>query len=251
MDTVRLERIGEVAILRVDKGRGNAIDEALVDDLCEACERIEADDSTRGVLLASAHPKLFCPGLDLVGLFDRDRAGMERFMKAFARAVWRLYGLRKPLVAAVAGGCVLALAADWRILRRGGVAIGLNEIRVGVPLPWSVAILLRAEVRPEHVAEVALLGRNVSDEAALEIGLVHELGPADGFEEACLARLREFAEKDPAAFAATKRYLRTEALEHMKAREDALIGEFLDSWFSPPTRERIRATIESLGRPRA
>ena len=81
MSTVRLERKGEVAVLRLDKGRGNAVDEELVEDLSEACERIEADDSVRGVLLASAHPKLFCPGLDLVGLFDRDRAGMERFMK--------------------------------------------------------------------------------------------------------------------------------------------------------------------------
>jgi len=261
MSTIRIERHdfeagASLAVLRLDKGRGNAIDETLVDELIEACARIEADSSVRGVLIASAHPKLFCPGLDLVSLWDYDRPAMERFMLKFARAVWALYGLRKPLVAAlgghaVAGGCVLALTADRRMLRRGGVNIGLNEIRVGVPLPWSVAVLLRASLRPERVLEAALLGRNYADEEALAAGLVHELAPTEGFEAVCLARLRELAEKDPAAFATTKGYLRAEALASMKAREEELIGDFVNEWFSGGTRARIRATIDSLGKPKS
>src|SRR6185369_9186649 len=105
------------------------------------------------VLLASAHPKLFSPGLDLVSLYEYDRPAMESFLGKFAATIWSLYDLRKPVVAAiaghaVAGGCVLALTADYRVLRRGGVQIGLNEVKVGVPLPWSVALLLRASVPP-------------------------------------------------------------------------------------------------------
>jgi enoyl-CoA hydratase len=259
MNTIQIETRdlpgGALAVLRLDKGRGNAVDEPLVDDLIEACGRLDADPSVRGVLLASAHPRLFCPGLDLVGLWDYDRPSMERFMLKFARAVWALYGLRKPLVAAlgghaVAGGCVLALTADWRILRRGGVNIGLNEIRVGVPLPWSVAVLLRASLRPERVCEAALLGRNYADEAALAVGFVHELAPGERFEEACLARLRELADKDPAAFATTKGYLRAEALASMKAHEEGLIGDFVTEWFSDATRARVRATIDALGKPK-
>ena len=147
MSAIRLETKGPLVTLRLDKPRGNAIDEPLVKELVEVCRQGGADDAVRGVLLASAHPKLFCPGLDLVTLLDYDRAAMGRFLGLFAEALWSLYGLRKPVVAAlsghaVAGGCILALTADFRVLRRGGVQIGLNEVKVGVPLPWSVAVFM-------------------------------------------------------------------------------------------------------------
>jgi hypothetical protein len=145
METLRIERSGPLAVLRMDKPRANAIDEAFVRDLLEACALLDADPEIRGVLLASAHPKLFCPGLDLVSLVALDRPAMDRFMAAFSDAMLALFALSKPVVAAVsghavAGGCILALTADTRLLKRGA-QIGLNEVKVGVPLPWSVAIL--------------------------------------------------------------------------------------------------------------
>lgn len=129
--------------------------------------------------------------------------------------------------------------------------IGLNEVKVGVPLPWSVATLLRASVRPERVSEVALLGRNFADEEAIAAGIVNELAATDGFEAACLERLQEFAEKDPVAIMTTKAYLRAGAIAEMTGRERSLMNEWLDSWFSEPTRVRIKATVASLGRPKS
>lgn len=243
-------------MLRLDKARGNAIDEALVDALREATRTLGADPSVRGVLLASAHPKLFCPGLDLVGILEYDRAAMERFMLRFAEAVWALYGLPKPVVAAVgghavAGGCILALTADYRVLRRGGAQMGLNEVRIGVPLPWSVSVLLRTTLPSSSLAQVALLGRNFADEEARAVGLADELAGAEGFEERCLERLHEYAEKDPQAFGTTKSYLRADALQAMAAHEQERLSEFLDGWFSEPTRLRMRGMVEELTRPKA
>lgn len=252
MGGVRIEKRDNLAVLRLDKVRGNAIDEPLAEDLIRACRELRADPSVRGVLLASAHPKLFCPGLDLVTLFAYDRPAMERFVAKFAEATLALFTLPKPMVAAiaghaVAGGCVLALTADHRMLRRGS-QIGLNEVRVGIPLPWSVAILLKSAVPAGALSRVALLGQNFGDEEALAIGLVHEIGDADGFEEACLTRLAEFAEKEPAAVATTKAYLRDEAAREMQAQEARRTSEFLDAWFAPAGRERIRQTVEALGK---
>jgi enoyl-CoA hydratase len=163
-----------------------------------------------------------------------------------------LFALRRPLLAAVsghavAGGCVLALTADHRVLRRGA-QIGLNEVRVGLPLPWSVAILLKASVPPAALSRVALLGQNFKDEEAVALGLAHEVLEADHFEEACVARLAEFADRDPAAVGTTKGYLRDAALREMRAQEAARQGEFLDAWFSPAGRGKIRETIEALAR---
>jgi Delta3-Delta2-enoyl-CoA isomerase len=252
---IRLETRGPLAVVRLDKPRGNAIDPPLVEALRDAARTLGADPEVRGVLLASAHPKVFCPGLDLVGLIEFDRPAMERFMLGFAEAVWALYGLPKPVVAAVgghavAGGCILALTADYRILKRGGAQMGLNEVRIGVPLPWSVSVLLRTAVPPSSLAQVALLGRNFADEDARAVGLADELADGDGFEERCLERLREYADKDALAFGTTKTYLRADALRSMRAHEQEHISEFLDGWFSEPTRRRLREMVDALGRPR-
>ena len=250
MTLLRSERRGQLAILRLDKARGNAIDEPLVEELTAAVTALAGDGEISGVLLASAHPKLFSPGLDLVALYEYDRPAMERFMLRFADMVAALYALPKPLLAAVsghavAGGCILAMTADWRVLALGA-QIGLNEVKIGVPLPWSVATLLRSTTSPKALAKVALLGRNFEGEAALSAGLADELASPEGFEEACLARLAEFAEKDGYAFARTKAYLRDGALREMRERERELLEEWLDGWFSEATRARIRKLVESL-----
>jgi enoyl-CoA hydratase/carnithine racemase len=252
---IRLERSGALVTARMDKPRGNAIDEPFVQELVQVAGQLASDPGVRGVLLASAHPKLFCPGLDLVALLEYDRPGMERFMRSFAEAVWAWYSLRKPVVAAVgghavAGGCILALTADYRVLRRGGVQIGLNEVKVGVPLPWSVAVLLRASVPPSALAQVALLGRNFADDDALGVGLADQLADADGFEDSCRARLEEFADKDPDAVAVTKVYLRAGPLAEMRARERDEMRTWLDRWFSDSTRERIRQIVAGMGKAR-
>jgi enoyl-CoA hydratase len=250
MGGVGIERQGTLAVLRLSKARGNAIDEPLVEELARAAAEVAQDAGVRGVLLASGHPKLFCPGLDLVALADYDRASMERFMMSFAVAVWGLYGLPKPVVAAVngaavAGGCILALTADHRVLKRGA-PIGLNEVKVGVPLPWTVTRLLRATIHAPALSRVALLGRNFTDAEAIETGLADEVAEAEGFEAACLARLEEFADKDPLALATTKAWLREGVLVEMMAHEAERVQGFLDGWFSAGTQERLRATVAVL-----
>lgn len=250
MDTLRIERQGALAVLRLDKARGNAIDETMVNELAAACAELTRDETLRGVLLASAHPKLFCPGLDLVSLVAYDRTGMERFMEAFSEALFALYTLEKPVIAAlsghaVAGGCILALAADMRLLRRGA-QIGLNEVKVGVPLPWGVAVLLRSSVSPGALTRIALLGRNFADEAAVVAGLADAVLEAAGFEAACLTQLQEFVDKQPHAVAATKRYLRASTLAEMRARDRELRAEWLDAWFSAETRGRIQQIVSGL-----
>jgi Delta3-Delta2-enoyl-CoA isomerase len=255
VSAIRLERAGGFVTARFDKARGNAIDEPFTQELLEIAKQLGSDPSVRGILLASAHPKLFSPGLDLVTLVEYDRAAMERFMRLFAEAVWALYALPKPVVAAVgghavAGGCILALTADYRVLRRGGVQVGLNEVKVGVPLPWSVALLLRASVPPAALTQVALLGRNFADDDALAVGLADQLADGDGFEDFCRARLEEFADKDTASIAITKGYLREGVLREMRGREKEEMGAWLDRWFSDSTRERIRQIVAGMGKGR-
>ncbi|HKQ61568.1 MAG TPA: enoyl-CoA hydratase/isomerase family protein [Candidatus Polarisedimenticolaceae bacterium] len=247
--TVTLSVDEGLATLRLARAHGNAINGELVADLLDACERIEGDAAIRGVLLAAAG-KLFCPGLDLQELSELGREALEAFIARFSACILRLVELPKPVVAAigghaVAGGCVLALTADWRVLRRGAL-IGLNEVQVGVPFPYGVAMLLRESVSAPRREEVALFGRNYRDEEALAAGLAHELHGEEGFERVARARLAELAAKEPRAFSITKRYLRSVLVERMRQHETRLREDFVTSWFAPETRGRVAAIVAEL-----
>ena len=103
---------------------------------------------------------------------------------------------------------------------------------LGVPLPFGVTTILREAARTPRTEEVALLGRNYIGAEAIGVGLAHEVLPEEGFEEACLERLGEYASRDPKAYGMTKRYLRSGAVERIRANDAMLIEQFLDCWFS-------------------
>ena len=238
-----------LAVIRMSRGRGNAINPGLLAELSATFSTAEADASVRGVLLASGN-KLFCPGLDLGELSGFDRDTMRAFMGSFSQCVRAMFELPKPLVAAVAGhavagGCVLALTADWRVLARGA-QIGLAEVRIGVALPFGVTRVLEDAVPRNRLHEVGLQGLNFTDEAAVAAGLVHELHDAEGLEAHALTRLADFATRDADAYRVTKRYLRSAAAEQMRAADPLYADEWLDSWFSEGTRRRIAGIVAGL-----
>jgi len=247
--TVELKVEDGLGVMRFGRAHGNAINGELAGDLISAVHEAEADERVRGLLLA-ASGKLFSPGLDLQELIELDRPGMQRFLNRFNACMLMLYTFSKPLVAAIhghaiAGGYLLTLTADWRILCHGA-RVGLAEIQVGVPFPFGVAMILNESVPRAHLEELALFGRNYDERQALEAGLVHEIASPDGFEQACLRRLAELAAKDPTAFAITKRYLRSATVERIRANDLQFTEDFLDSWFAPGTRQRIRSVVDGL-----
>ena len=124
--------------------------------------------------------------------------------------------------------------------------MGLNEVKVGVPLPWSAVMLLRTAARASALSAVALLGRNFEGDAAVAAGLSNEAVDAEAFEATVAERLAEFAEKDAYAFGVTKGYLRGAAVASTRDREAALLDEFLDGWFSEGTQARIQQAVAAL-----
>ena len=240
-----------IASVRLARRHGNAINGELVADLRAACREVETSDAVSGMLLC-ATGKLFCPGLDLVELVELDRQAMERFVVDFNAFVLELYSVTKPIVAAItgpalAGGCVLAMTADRRVIGEG-ILIGLNEVRVGVPFPWGVARILAEQVPRTRIEEVVLLGNNYEGEDAVRVGLAHEVQPAERVEPRAGELLAEFASRDLNALRVTKRYLRAPSIEAIRDGEAQHVSEFLDGWFRPGTRKRILGIVEELRR---
>lgn len=247
---VKIERHGAAATLRLDREHANAINETLVEDLSLALDELRDDGQVRGVILASAHPRVFCPGLDLRELSGYDRPRLEAFMRRFSDCYRALFTFPGPVVAAVAGhavagGCVLALCADHRVLQEDAM-IGLNEVRLGVTLPWGVAVIVRHEVVSPKIVEAVMLGRNFRGSGAVEAGLAHEVAPAGQVERAAREKLEEFMEKEPEALADMKTSLRSEAERSIREGDAVHAARFLDIWFSEPTQTRIREVVRGL-----
>ena len=209
-----------VAVVTVDRPPANALNRDFFDELLAALDRLAAPD-VRAVVVTGTG-RFFSAGLDLFEVFGYPPAGFDAFTARFDAGFTRLFGFPKPVVAAVnghaiAGGAVLAAAADIRLVADGEGRMGLTEILLGVPFPVSVLEIVRFACAGPHFAELLYHGRTYPPADAVARRLADELVPAGDLMSRALAAAEELASRPPAAFAATKAGLRSDALRRLEA----------------------------------
>lgn len=240
-----------VRVIRLEGGKANAMDGALLDELERRIDELEGGPAGAGVI--TGYDRFFSAGLALPVLVELERAAMREFIERFARAMTRVLACEKPIVAAInghaiAGGCVLALMCDWRICVDEGAKIGLNETQLGIGLPAVVIEPLRAAVPPASLVPIALEGRMFAPREARELGLVHELVAAGELAARAAAKARELAAPAGAAVAQVKRALRAPILDAIARTAAAATEAWLDTWFTPGGQARLRAAAAALRR---
>src|SRR2546428_2318629 len=206
---MRIERNGEVALIRLENGKANAIGPSFLDRLESLLGQL--GDARAAVITGQG--SAFSAGLDLPALIDLDRVGMRAFVLRFDAVMMRVFELPIPLVAAVnghavAGGCVLALQADVRIGADREARIGLNETQLGIGLPSLVVETLRWQVPGPSLAVLALEGRLVSPREAVQLGGLHEVAPEAELLPRALQRASSLAALPPAGTRMVKDSLR-------------------------------------------
>lgn len=199
-------------------------------------------------LLLAGHGDAFSAGLDLKEITRLDEVAMERFLHLLERAMTALYLYPGPTVAAVnghaiAGGCVIALACDHRVIADGpSIKIGLNEVALGLRFPPRIFSIVTRRM-PAHARSAVLLGGGLTDpEGALRLGLVDEI--AGDAVEVGRRRLASLAAHPHDAYAAIKRDLRgdVEGLFPTSAWERRL-AEDASRWVSEAVRGKLRAML--------
>jgi len=244
MATTVVHRQGKVSLVTLARGKVNAIDEGMVDELGERVSTLARDSDTRAVVLAG-QGSFFSFGFDVPALYDYSPADFTRFLTKFTALCRALYELPKPLVAAVtghavAGGFMLTTTADRRIMAAGRSKISLNEITFGAGLFAGSVEMLRAIVSGRRAETMALEGAMYAAEDARAAGLIDEVAPPESVVPRALEVAAEMAERDPVAYAAIKRLLRAPILERIDRAERASIERFVEIWYSPETRSRLR-----------
>jgi enoyl-CoA hydratase/carnithine racemase len=246
MTAVTIESQGRVALLRLTNGVTNAIGPALVADIATALSLIATD--FRGCVLAGG-TKFFSIGLDLPALVQLNRQEMSRFWDAFDQAVLDLYRLPLPTAAAIAGhatagGTILALSADYRLIAAGRKMMGLNEINIGVPVPFLAALMLRQIVGDRTARELQYKGDLIHPETAMSVGLVDDIGPGEKIEALALEAIETLADKPQKAFGLIKQN-RTEAVcRQFEGRRSEKKEEMLACWFKPAVQELLKKAAE-------
>ena len=241
-----IEMRGEVAVLRLEHGKANALDLELLEAL--AARLVEVEGSAARALVLTGAGTIFSAGVDLFRLLDAGRGYLDRFLPGLDAALRRLYAFPRPAVAAVnghaiAGGCILALACDRRLMAAGPGRIGVPELLVGVPFPPLPLEIVRAALAPPAAQEAIATGRTYTAEEALARGLADELvPPEDLLDRACQAAA-ELGAVPPRAYALTKAQLRAPVLARVEAAA-SLAAEVAAVWADPATHATIRAYLE-------
>ncbi|MEZ4224478.1 MAG: enoyl-CoA hydratase/isomerase family protein [Polyangiaceae bacterium] len=223
---------------------------ALSTELISAVRAALATADGEPVLLTGARDA-FSAGLNLKEVRAFDANSAATFLRELAQLVLDLFHYPGPTVAlinghAIAGGCVLALCADYRVMRSDlGAKIGLNETAIGLPLPPVVAKLCRARLPTAHV-ERLVLGAELHDaEDALALGLVDEI--SEGASALAGQRLAALAAHPSQAYLQNKRMLRAGALECSAEELARFERQGLPIWAS----EATKAMVDRLLKPKA
>lgn len=229
----------------------NALNPKLMDALSGALTELR-DQGAPPVLLKSSHPALFCPGWDLKYLAGAQRNDVADALERFNRLIFDLFSYPGPTGAAiqghaVAGGCLLAMCCDLRIMAMGRPRIGLSELNLGVPVPASSLVMLRERLAANVVEELVVGGDGCNAERARSLGVAHRIAEPDLVAAKTERELSRLAAKSTRAFAATKRFLLGDSWRRMSEPGAAADEVFLDCWFSPETQERITGTVAGLG----
>lgn len=238
-----LEQDDGVAVIRLAHGRVNALDLEFLAAIQEAVDSVPDDP----IVLTGAG-SCFSAGADLRRVVDDGAAYVTAFLTQLTATLLATFRHSRPVVAAInghalAGGAVLALAADYRLMSAG--TIGLTEPRVGVPFPTAAMQVARHGLGP-LAGRLALTGDAFDPDSAARLGIVHEVCAPEDLLGAALARTRRLAGVRPEAYAFSKQQLHSSAERTIARDSDVDDAEVARQWLSRGCQDGITAFMAAL-----
>jgi len=240
---------GDVRELRLARPPANAINMELMDELIRTLS--EASKTASAIVISGA-PGMFTAGLDIPELIQLGRDQMLQVWCRFIKMLETVARMPVPTAFAMtghapAGGIVLALYGDYRIMPRGDFITGLNEVQVGLVVSSVIHKALERVVGSRVAEKILVAGSVLNTQQALEIGLIDEL--ADDPDEV-VRRAVNWCEKMLAlpqlAMLTTRSLVRSDLHRLFDEINDLDIEKFVDIWFSDSTQATLKDLVERL-----
>lgn len=251
MDLVIIKHQDNVAIMNLNRGVTNPINLDLVKAISENIQNLKDDNSTKSLILTSNNNKFFSIGFDLPELYELSIEEVKTFYSAFNRLCLDLYSFPKPTLAAltghaIAGGCILTLCCDYRHISEGRKLMGLNEIKLGLPVPYPADCILRQLIGPRFAQELMELGEFYQPEESLSMGLVNKVLPPEQILTESIESAKTLGNMPQKAFTRIKQNRTEDVKEQILSRLDEKKGFFLSCWQDDEVRELLKEAIKKF-----
>ena len=220
---VSYEHSEGVSMITMDDGKVNAMSVAMMEEINAALDQAHEHES---VVILTGRAGVFSAGFDLA-VFKQGVEPLMEMLRVGARLAERLLSFPFPVVAACSGhaiamGSFLLMSSDVRIGTDGAFKIGMNEVAIGMTLPYFAVEIARHRLTTPYFNRAAILAEMYSPKEAIAPGFLDRVASSDQL----LAKARETAtalsKLDMPAHAATKLRVRAPLLE---AVDQAIISE--------------------------
>ncbi len=239
---------GRIREIRLDRPPANAINPELVLLLTETLNDAAA---SADAVVVSGRAGMFSAGFDIPALLPLDRVQIGEFWRTFLDLLRTLANLPVPSAFALtghapAGGIVLSLFADYRIMSAGNYKTGLNEVQVGLVVSPVIKDALVRLIGPHPAEKILVPGAMLSTDQALDIGLVDELEEDPQTTVARAVAWCEHLLSLPRNAMSAARELSREDLRNFTVAGRYRVDTFVDMWFSEQTQRTLKALVERL-----
>lgn len=239
-----------VLTVQLSRGRANPINFDMVDGLIQLFSEAATDDSVKGIIL-TGQPGFFSVGLDIIELYGYDQDRIKAFWKRFTTMVQTLASFPKPFVTAIsghspAGGCILAICSDYRIMAEGKYRIGLNEVPLGIVLPDYGFQLYSYWIGKRQAYHYLMVGHLMTTAEGLACGLLDEVVPADQVIVQAEKKMAAYLKLNQRGWQQSKINIRKDILDSFDFDLDADIDRRMTQWWAPETRAIMKAMVEKL-----
>jgi enoyl-CoA hydratase/carnithine racemase len=240
---------GSIREIRLARPPVNALSPEFLVAIREAVTR--APEEGAEAIVLSGQPGMFSSGLDVPVLIQLDRDGLAGAVRELFAAMHALAACPVPVAAAItghspAGGAVLAMHCDWRVMADGDFGIGLTEVQVGIPLPRSIAEVAALVVGRRRAEEICTAGLLMTPVRALEVGFVDRLAPIDEVVPVALEWCRGLLTLPRSAMSRTRSLFRAEVAETIRSFGEDSVADFGEQWFRPEVYDELRRLVERL-----
>jgi enoyl-CoA hydratase len=210
-------------LIQMDDGKANALGFEMLAQLDSALDQAEEAGK---VAIICGRPGKFSAGFDL-GVMGEGGDGMLKLLRSGSTISRRLLAFPTPVILAVSGhaiamGALLTLSADYRIGVHGTYKIGLNEVAIGMTLPYFGIELARERLARTHFASAVTMAKLYDSVGAVEAGFLDEVVSEEDLVERAIAKSEQLAELDMEAHKNTKARTRE---TFMAALEEAVKKE--------------------------
>lgn len=252
MNFIKTTIENQISHVLLARGKSNAIDQQMLEELRQSISDAQENPVVEGLIL-QGNEGFFSAGLDLVALYDYNEDEVRRFWHTFMDVTRTLVAFDKPAVAAIsghspAGGYVLALCCDYRVMADGDFIIGLNEVPVGIVVPEAIFQLYSFWLGSAKAYHFLLEGLLLKPREAFDAGLVDEVVDMRSIRTAAERQLRKYTQYERNAWRQSKHNIRRPLLAAFDANQEETIEAVLKQWWQPATRSILKTIIDNLKR---